>query len=409
MKQGFGKIIMKKVLAVVLGVAMLVMMSVNLIGCELYQKLNKDNIRIGFIFLNDENSGYDKNFMDAVRSVQKELGLKDSQIIFKTGVAEDYNCYEVAMELANQGCNIVFANSFSHEDFMLQAATMFPDVEFCHASGTKAHTAGINNFHNAFASIYEGRYLTGIAAGMKLKEMIEDGLITESQAVLGYVGAFPSYEVKSGYTAFYLGAKSVCPSVTMKVNFTGAWYDKNKEEKNARALIALGAKLISQHADSEGAPIACEDNNIPNISYNGSMIDSYPETHMVSSKINWAPYFKYIIECKLKGEKISTDWTGTIATGSVELTEINSKVAASGTVEAISAAKEKFLRGSLKVFDTATFTVKGEQITSHLADVNTDNNFTPDTEVIKNGIFEESKYRSAPYFDLDIDGIEIVV
>ena len=159
----------------------------------------------------------------------------------------------------------------------------------------RAHTEGLDNYHNAFASIYEGRYLAGVAAGMKLNKMIEDGKFTADKAKMGYVGAHPYAEVKSGYTSFYLGAKSVCPTVTMEVTFTGEWYSEVKEKEAANKLINDGCVLISQHADSMGAPTACEEAGVPNVSYNGSTVDACPNTFIVSSAINWAPYFEYII------------------------------------------------------------------------------------------------------------------
>lgn len=363
------------------------------------------DIKVGFIFLHDENSTYDKNFIDAAKAVKEKLGLTDDQIIFKTNIPESSECYEAAADLADRGCDIVFADSFGHEQYIAQAAEEFPEVEFCHATGTTAHTAGLPNFHNAFASIYEGRYLAGIAAGMKLNEMIEKGEFTAEEAKIGYIGAYTYAEVISGYTAFYLGAKSVCPTVTMDVQFTGSWYDETAEKEAANLLIGRDCKLISQHADSMGAPTACEAAGVPNISYNGSTLSACPNTFIVSSRIDWEPYFEYIITSRLEGKTIDADWSHGLDEGSVVLTEVNNKVAAAGTAEALKAAEEKLVAGELHVFDTANFTVKGETLTSYMADVDTDANYTPDTEVIADGFFHESEKRSAPYFDLRIDGI----
>lgn len=365
----------------------------------------ESKIKVGFICLHDENSTYDKNFIDAAKAACKNAGLSEDQYIIKTNIPEGQECYNAAAELVDAGCNVVFADSFGHEDFMIQAAKEFKDVQFCHATGTKAHTEKLSNYHNAFASIYEGRYLAGVAAGMKLNEMIEAGEFTADQAKMGYVGAFTYAEVISGYTSFYLGAKSVCPSVTMDVTFTGSWYDEALEKEAANKLIAGGCKLISQHADSMGAPTACETAGVPNVSYNGSTVAACPSTFIVSSRINWAPYFEYIVNCAKTGEAIAADWTGTLATGSVELSEINAKAAAEGTQAAIDAAVAKLESGELHVFDTAVFTVGGETISSYLADVDTDANYEKDTEVVADGYFHESEKRSAPYFDLDIDGI----
>ena len=367
-----------------------------------------DQIKVGFIFLHDENSTYDLNFINAAKAACEALGLTEDQYVLRTNVPEGQECYDAAAELADDGCNIVFADSFGHEDFMIQAAREFPDVQFCHATGTRAHTEGLDNFHNAFASIYEGRYLAGIAAGMKLNEMIDAGEITEDQAKMGYVGAYTYAEVISGYTSFYLGAKSVCPSVTMDVTFTGSWYDETAEKEAANKLIAEGCVLISQHADSMGAPTACEEAGVPNVSYNGSTLDACPNTFIVSSRIDWEPYFEYMINCVVNGEAIAADWTGTLSTGSVVLTDVNEAAAAEGSAEAIETAKAALEDGSLHVFDVSTFTVGGETLTSYMADVDTDPDYTPDTEAIVDGYFSESTFRSAPYFDIQIDGINLL-
>ncbi len=364
-----------------------------------------EGLKVGFIFLHDENSTYDLNFINAAKAACEELGV---EMIPKYNIPEGSECFEEACDLVDRGCSIIFADSFGHEDFIIQAAEKYPDVQFCHATGTKAHTAGLANFHNAFASIYEGRYLAGIAAGMKLNEMIEAGQFTAEEAKMGYVGAFTFAEVISGYTSFYLGAKSVCPTVTMDVQFTGSWYDETAEKEAANVLISNGCKLISQHADSMGAPTACETAGIPNVSYNGSTVSACPNTFIVSSRIDWTPYFKYMINCVINGEEIDTDWCKGIPEGSVVLTDINENAAAAGTAEAIEAAKAELVAGTRHVFDTATFTIGGEIVTSYMADVDTDANFEKDTEVVSDGYFHESEFRSAPYFDAQIDGITLL-
>ena len=363
------------------------------------------DFKVGFIMLHDENSTYDLNFINAAKAACEKLGVEYTLI---TNVPEGQECYDKAAELADAGCNIIFADSFGHEDYMIQAAKEFPNVQFCHSTGTKAHTEGLDNYHNTFASIYEGRYLAGIAAGMKLNEMIDSGKITADQAKIGYVGAFTYAEVISGYTSFFLGARSVCPSASMEVTFTGSWYDETAEKEGANKLIADGCVLISQHADSMGAPTACETAGVPNVSYNGSTESVGPNTYIVSSRIDWEPYYEYAITAAMNGDPIDTDWTGTLATGSVVLTDLNANVAAEGTQEAIDAAKAELEAGTRQVFDVTTFTVDGKQVESYQADVDTDANYTPDTEVVENGAFQESKFRSAPYFDLRIDGITLL-
>ena len=390
---------MKKLVALVLSLMLV-------LGCtSVFAEADLSGVKLGVILLHDEDSTYDLNFINGVKEAVANLGLTEDQVIMVRQIPESNDCYETALDLVDEGCNIIFANSFGHESFMIEAAKEAPEVQFCHATGTKAHTEGLANFHNAFAAIYEGRYLAGIAAGMKLNELKAAGKLKGDHPVMGYVGAFTYAEVISGYTSFYLGAKSVCPDVTMKVQFTGSWYDEKEEKTAAEALIAAGCDLISQHAASMGAPTACETAGIPNVSYNGSTLSACPNTFIVSSRIDWAPYFEYMINCVANGEEIATDWCKGISEGSVALTDVNEKVAAEGTAKALEEAKAKLASGELHVFDTSFFTVGGEKMESYMADVDTDANYTPDTEVIADGYFHESEKRSAPYFDVRIDGI----
>ena len=357
-------------------------------------------VKAGFIFLHDENSTYDLNFINAAKAACEKMGI---EYVAKTGIPEGQEAYEAACELADAGCNFVFADSFGHEDYIIEAAREFPDVQFCHATGTKAHTEELDNFHNAFASIYEGRYLAGIAAGMKLNEMIDAGTITADQAKMGYVGAYTYAEVISGYTSYFLGARSVCPTATMEVTFTGSWYDETAEKEGANKLIEDGCVLISQHADSMGAPTACETAGVPDVSYNGSTESACPETFLVSSRINWEPYFEYAMGCVASGEAIDTDWTGNLETGSVELSRPWNRLLAEGTQEAIDAAKANLESGELHVFDTATFTVDGEELEQlHGRRRYRCRLYREIMRQYRDGYFHESAegFRSAPYFDV---------
>lgn len=410
---------MKKLLALVVTVVTAVACCFGMTGCKKkdtsYKGIKKvenyADIKVGFITLHDSSSTYDKNFIDAAEAVCKELGV---QYEITTNIPEQNACYTAAKKYAERKFNIVFADSFGHEKHILKAANEYPDTQFCHATGTKAHTEKRGNFHNAFASIYEGRYLAGVAAGMKLKAMMDaDSTVVPK---VGYVGAFPYAEVKSGYTSWFLGLRSIVPTATMDVKFTSSWYDYDEEKSAAEALIQSGCVLISQHADSMGAPDACAAAGVPNVCYN---VDSRTMTedakvsnsYIIASKINWAPYFRYMINCVKNGEEIDYDWTGTFATGSVELLELNEKVAAAGTQEKLNEVKAQLVAGTLKVFDCSKFTVGGKNITEYLADVDDKGDYKPETQVIKtlNDItyFAESEFRAAPYFDIDIDGITL--
>ena len=375
-----------------------------------------DTVKVGLICLHDENSTYDKNFIDAFKAA---CAAKEVAFLIKTGIPEGSECKEAAEDLIDKGCNLIFADSFGHEPFMIEAAKDHPTVQFFHATGTKAHTSGLKNYHNAFASIYEGRYLAGVAAGMKLKSMIDAGQINDNQkdangnVKVGYVGAFTYAEVISGFTSWYLGVRSVVEKVVMDVQFTGSWYDETAEKEAANTLINGGCALISQHADSWGAPNACETAKIPNVSYNGSTESQCPNTFIVSSRINWEPYYEYFIECAKNGTLLDTDWTNglgeTLNAGSVVLTELGKIAPAEGTQVKLNEVAADLKNGSLKVFDCSKFTVGGKHLTSYLADVDDWGDYLPETEAIKteNGVtyFAESEFRSAPYFDIQIDGI----
>ena len=362
-------------------------------------------MKVGLITLHDENSTYDKNFLDSFQESCDKMGVEG--IIMKN-VPEGQECYDAAGELVDKGCTLIFSDSFGHQGFMLQAAKDNPDVQFVSCTGDNALVANQDNFHNAFASIYEGRYLAGVAAGMKLNEIKEAGKLKGDAPKMGYVGAFTYAEVVSGYTSFYLGAKSVCPDVTMDVTFTGSWYDETAEKEGANKLIQGGADLISQHADSMGAPTACKEAGIPDVSYNGSTMEACPDSYIISSKINWSPFYEYAITAVQNGENFDTNWTGTLDTGSVQLTELNENVAAEGTAAKLEEVEAGLKDGSIHVFDTSTFTVDGKKLDSYKADVEADEAYEHETEVISDGYFHESEYRSAPYFDLQIDGINLL-
>ncbi len=397
---------MKKILSFTLAFVLLLSAGLAFTACE-QTEVADDDFKVGFIFLHDENSTYDKNFIDAAKAATEALGLTDEQVMFKVNIPESAECYNAAAELVDAGCDLIFADSFGHESFIMQAAEEFPEVTFCHATGTQAHTAELDNFYNAFASIYEGRFLAGVPAGLKLDEMTDEEKITPEEAKMGYVGAYPYAEVKSGYTSFYLGAKSVCPTVTMDVKFTNSWFDIALEKEAANALIADKCVLISQHADSEGAPKACEEAGVPDVAYNLDTRNWGPNTALIASKINWQPYFEHIITSTQNGTAIEQDFCKGLADDVVQILGLNEAVAAEGTAEKLEEVKAALIAGELKVFDTDTFTVKGEKLESYLADVDDMGDFVGETEVVADGYFHESEYRSAPYFDIDIDGITL--
>ena len=354
------------------------------------------DIKVGVIYIGDENEGYTAAHMAGIDEMAANLGLSDDQIIEKTTIPEDEKAYDAAVDLAEQGCDIIFATSFGHETYILQAAQEYPDIQFCHATGTQAASSGLSNMHNYFTNIYEARYVSGVVAGMKLNEMIENGDITADQAKIGYVGAFPYAEVISGYTAFYLGAKSVCPSVTMEVKYTNSWASFDLEKECADALISDGCVLISQHADTTGAPTACEAAGVPCVGYNIDMTSVAPNTALTSASMDWGVYYTYAVQCMLDGTAIDTDWCKGFAEGADKITALNDKTVAEGTEEKVKEVEDALIDGSLHVFDTSAFTVDGKELDTYKKG---------DTEYISDGYFHESEYGSAPAFDIAIDGI----
>ena len=363
--------------------------------------------KVGVILVHDENSGYDLAHIEGVKAAAAELGLAESQLIFKYNIPEDETCYDTAIDLAEQGCNIIFSDSYGHQSFMMQAAPEYPDIMFVACTGDTAMFQPVDNVANVFPYTFESRYVSGVVAGMKLKELMDEGKVAEPH--IGYVGAYPYAEVVSGYTAFFLGIRSIVPEAYMDVQFTNSWYDPIAEAEAANALIARGAVIIGQHADSTGAPGAVEKQReagkeVYSVGYNVSMLAAAPTAALTSAQNNWVVLYKATLEKALKGEPIPTDYAAGYELDAVMISELGPSCAA-GTAEKVAEVIAAIKAGILHVFDTATFTVNGETVASFLA-IDTDGDWVGDTgEAIENGIFIESVLRSAPYFSLDIDGI----
>lgn len=364
--------------------------------------ISADKIKVGVIYVGDENEGYTAAHMEGIQQMKEALGLSDDQVIEKTTIKEDESCYDAAVDLADQGCNIIFANSFGHETYILQAAREYPDVQFCHATGYQAASSGLSNMHNYFDSIYQARYVCGVVAGMKLNEMIDSGKITKDQVKIGYVGAYPYAEVVSGYTSFFLGVRSVCPTATMEVKYTNSWADMPGENEVATQLIADGCVLISQHADTTGAPTACEKAGVPCVGYNVDMTTVAPDVALTSATNNWGIYYTYAVKCMIDGTKIATDWCEGFETGAVAISPLNKTVCAAGTDEAVEKVEAALKDGSLHVFDTSTFTIGGKSLEDLIA---AGGDYAKYADYVSDGYYHESELISAPSFDLRIDGI----
>jgi basic membrane protein A and related proteins len=400
---------MKRIISLLLALSlMFVFTAVTAVAAD-------DAVKIGIILVHDENTGYDYAHIQGIKAAAAALGIADDQIIWKYNISEDENCYDTATDLVDQGCNYVISDSYGHQSYMQQAASENPDAVFISMTGDTAALSGLSNFKNAFNDTYQSRYVSGVVAGMKLAQLVADGAVADTNMTadgnikLGYVGAFPYAEVVSGYTGFYLGVKSIVPNVVMDVTYTNSWYDPTAEAEAANALVSSGCIILSQHADSTGAPAACEallqgGTTVYCVGYNVDMLSVAPKAALTSAQNNWSVYYTYAFSCMLSGETIATDWAQGYNDGAVMISALGESCAP-GTAEKVAEVEAALKDGTLNVFDTASFTVGGASVTSYLA-IDTDGDWAGDTgEAIVNGIFEESVLRSAPYFGLRIDGI----
>lgn len=372
-------------------------------------------VKIGVILVHDENTGYDFAHIEGIRTAAAATGIADDQIIWKYNIPEDETCLDTATDLVEQGCTAIFSDSYGHQSYMQQAASENPDVTFVAMTGDTAALSGLPNFKNAFNDTYQSRYVSGVVAGMKLAELVADGKVTDKNMdadgniKMGYVGAYPYAEVVSGYTAFYLGVKSIVPNVVMDVSYTNSWYDPTAEAEAANALVASGAIIISQHADSTGAPAACQalldsGTTVYCVGYNVDMLSVAPTAALTSAQNNWSVYYTYAFNSLVNGQDIATDWAEGYNEGAVMISPLGESCAP-GTAEKVAEVEAALKDGTLHVFDTSTFTVGGEPVTSFLA-IDVDGDWVGDEgEAISDGYFHESTLRSAPYFSLRIDGI----
>ena len=371
-------------------------------------------LKIGVILVGDETEGYTKAHMDGIKVAANELGIADDQIIWKYKIEETDAVTEAGRQLINDGCTYIFSNSYGHQDYMLGLAKENPDIRFVSMTGDTADKNGLSNFSNAFTRVYESRYVSGVVAGLKLRELIDAGKIADKNKDgenirIGYVGAYPYAEVVSGYTSFYLGIKSIVPNVVMDVQYTSSWFDFDKEKAAAELLMSRGCVIIGQHADSAGAPTAVQEafkkgEVAYSVGYNVSMLDVAPDAALTSSSNNWKVYYKDAFEHALKGENIPTNWAEGYDKDAVAITELGSSVA-EGTQAKVDETIAAIKSGALKVFDITTFTVGGAQITEAFA-TDTDGDWVNDADnVVYDGYYHESEVRSAPAFNLRIDGI----
>ncbi|MCQ2591911.1 MAG: BMP family ABC transporter substrate-binding protein [Treponema sp.] len=390
---------MKKTLVALMA---LLALNTSVFAAKKQKKAKTPSFKVGVIYIGDENEGYTEAHMKGVAEMKQALGLTDAQVIEKKCIPEDEKAYDAAIDLAEQGCKYIIGTSFGHESYLIQVAKEYPNIVFAHATGYQAAMSGLKNMHNFMPSVYQSRYVSGIVAGLKLNEMIASGKISAAEAKIGYVGAYPYAEVVSGYTSFFLGARSICPSATMEVRYTNSWADMTLEKETAEALIANKCVLISQHADTTGAPTACEARGVPCVGYNVDMIAVAPNAALASAALNWGAFYTMSAKAVMAGESFDVDWSKGYSDNAVYITPINAKVATADAVAKTDAAIEGIKNGSVKVFDTTTFTVGGKSIETLIAE---GGDWAKYAAYVSNGAFNEQNGFAAPAFDLRIDGI----
>lgn len=358
------------------------------------EEINKV-IKVGFVYVGDLSDSYTNNFIKAQNAIEKEYGAK-VLIYPKYNVSE--NGVEKALdELVLQDCDLIFTTSYGYSEATKKYAEKYPKIEFCQATGSNANEEPkLENYHTFMGAIYQGRYISGVVAGMKLKDLIFKGTITSEQAKIGYIGAYPFTEVISGYTAFFLGVRSVVPEATMTVKYTNSWGSYQLEKEYAEQLIEDGCVIISQHSDTMGPAIACEQTErskvVYYVSYNESMRDIAPTTYLTGSKINWTPYFTEAVRAVIYGKKIESFVKGRVNGNDVcagfdrewvQMLEINERSAAEGTKERVNELIEQFKRNEITVF-------KGDYVGVNPSDPS-------DTIDLKTGYYENEK-SSSPTF-----------
>ena len=384
-----------------------VVMLAAFIGCLRLLNLSggKENLKVGFIYDNDESTPYTYNFSLAKDALEKKYGEK-IEILTCSNVLDD-EMEEPLRDLASKGCDIIFFNGYS--ELVMKLAPDYPETQFCQTSYMDMNGKTVpENYHTFKGEAYQGRYVSGIASGMKIKQMISEGIITEDQALVGFVAAFPTSEVISGYTAFLLGIRSVIPNATMRVCYTYTWSSYSQEKSAAQRLIDDGCVIISQHTDTIGPAIACEEasqsKEVCFVGFNQSMSEVAPAASLVTSRVCWEPYVTAAVEAVRKDKKIESAVSGKINgsdvsagfdKGWVEMVDLNQQVAAPGTEDAMNEAIAKFKKGKVD------FVFKG-----NYTGVNPDN--PSDTFDLSKGYIENEK-TSYPLFNYVLSEIITVV
>ena len=350
-----------EVVSIVVSVCMLALCAAGILAVRKPSDV-REHIKVGFVYDGDQTEPYTYNFIVAQRALSSAYG-DAVQIAVQSNVPDD-DGEQAIRALVDEGCDLVFATSWGYGEVTKQIAAEHPEVEFCQATCSNANDEPVlQNYHTFMGHIYEGRYVSGVVAGLKAQELVERGVLAAEEVKVGYVAAFEQAENISAYTAFLMGVRSVMPQATMEVSYVGAWSNYPVEKECAQRLIEDGCVAIAQSTNTIGPALACEeaaqDHEAYHVGYNQSMLDVAPTRALVGTRINWSPYMLAAVEAVLQGKSIERvvsayvngqDSGAGFDKGWVQMLELNPLVAPEGAEEAMNKAIDAFERGDVDVF-----------------------------------------------------------
>ncbi len=357
--------------------------------------LSVTTIKIGMLYPEEEAEAAQGAHAKGAADMLKALGIQESRYYPQYGVSPEGQAVIRAalLKLVEEGCHIIFGTDPAYGAPMAQMAKENPEIVFCTAEGGQDEGAGLSNYHIYYAKIHQGRYLAGIAAGMK----------TQTNHI-GYIATTPGAETISAFTAFYLGAKSVNPEVTMDVLYAGTLPGSNREEQAAQGMIERGADVIAEHRDGGSAvALVAQRNHVWHIAYGSDQRTAAPQASLICTGIDWSQYMIYAVRCIIQNEPLPAAWSGGLESGAVMLLPINQEEAALGSFEAIADTKARLEAGTLHVFAGALKTAGGEPAAITDTNGNILCQFADDQAV-----YMESDIYSAPFFNALIEGISLV-
>jgi basic membrane protein A len=301
-----------------------------------------------------ESSGYAYAHETGIREMMESVGLDGGQLIEKVQVDDaDAMGIENAMrDLIAGGVQIIFATSWGYMNTCEKLAGEFPGVIFAHATGSRSNSS---NFTNYYGRVYQARYLSGIAAGLKTKT-----------GKIGYVAAQgrDNSEVTGGINAFALGVEKANPGARIFVKVTYSWFDPRGEAAAARELIAQGCDVLAQHCDTPNPQLEAQKAGVFGIGYNSGMEADAPGAVLASVRWRWGVYYTSLVRSVLDGTFTSEPYFGSLKDGIVDMTPLSDLAGAAGPeiLRLIAAERTRIESGEFDVFDGVLLSNDGREI-----------------------------------------------